>query len=223
MLQGLSIRDMLIIDRLEIQFQPGLNVLTGETGAGKSILLDCLGFVLGWRGRADLVRLGAEQGEVIAWFDIPVGHPVNKILIESGFDLEAELILRRTNTKEGRKTSFVNDRRCSGNVLRLISETLLEIHGQHDDRGLLDVKGHMMLLDAHSDSERLRDSCRAAWKLVSQRQSSLKVMQDKIQALKKEEDFLPFDVKFFLLLKSGLEGNSFKIETYIILVKVKNI
>ena len=200
MLQGLIIRDMLIIDQLELQFQPGLNVLTGETGAGKSILLDCLGFVLGWRGRTDLVRLGAEQGEVIAWFDIPVGHPVNKILIESGFDLEPELILRRTNTKEGRKTSFVNDRRCSGQVLRLISETLLELHGQHDDRGLLDVREHMKLLDTHSNSEPLRDSCRAAWKLVSQRQSILTVMQDKILALKKEEDYLRYTVSELELL-----------------------
>ena len=200
MLKGLSIRDMLIIDHLELQFQPGLNVLTGETGAGKSILLDCLGFVLGWSGRAALVRLGAEQGEVIAWFDISVGHPVNKILIESGFDLEPELILRRTNSKEGRKTSFVNDRRCSAQVLRVISETLLELHGQHDDRGLLDVKGHMKLLDAHSHSEPLRDSCRAAWKLVSQRQSILTVMQDKIQALKKEEDYLRHTVSELELL-----------------------
>ncbi len=71
MLRGLSVRDILIIDELELQFQPGLNVLTGETGAGKSILLDCLGFVLGWRGRAELVRQGSEQGEVTAWFDIP--------------------------------------------------------------------------------------------------------------------------------------------------------
>ena len=75
MLRALEIRDMLIIDRLELAFQPGLNVLTGETGAGKSILLDCLGFVLGWRGRADLVRAGATQGEVTAVFDLPAGHP----------------------------------------------------------------------------------------------------------------------------------------------------
>ena len=80
MLRGLSVRDILIIDQLELNLQPGLNVLTGETGAGKSILLDCLGFVLGWRGRAELVRQGAEQGEVTAWFDIPTNHPVNGIL-----------------------------------------------------------------------------------------------------------------------------------------------
>ena len=80
MLRGLSVRDILIIEHLELEFQPGLNVLTGETGAGKSILLDCLGFVLGWRGRAELVRQGSEQGEVVAWFDLPADHPVNDIL-----------------------------------------------------------------------------------------------------------------------------------------------
>lgn len=83
MLRSLDIRDMLLIDRLELSFGPGLNVLTGETGAGKSIMLDCLGFVLGWRGRADLVRQGAAQGEVTAVFDLPEGHPARAILSEA--------------------------------------------------------------------------------------------------------------------------------------------
>ena len=94
MLRGLIVKDMLIIDELELSFEPGLNVLTGETGAGKSILLDCLGFVLGWRGQTGLVRQGAEQGEVTAWFDIQPNHPVNNILIDSGIELDPELILR---------------------------------------------------------------------------------------------------------------------------------
>ena len=105
MLRGLDIRDMLIIDRLELAFQPGLNVLTGETGAGKSILLDSLGFVLGWRGRAELVRAGAEQGEVVAWFDLPADHPANSVLEDAGIQPENELILRRVNTKDGRKSA----------------------------------------------------------------------------------------------------------------------
>ena len=147
MLRGLDISDMLIIDRLELSFQPGLNVLTGETGAGKSILLDSLGFVLGWRGRADLVRQGAAQGEVTAWFDLPAGHPAHAVLQEAGLPDGEELILRRINTAEGRKTAWVNDRRCSGEVLRALSETLVELHGQHDDRGLLNPRGHRAILD----------------------------------------------------------------------------
>src|SRR6056300_802528 len=98
MLRGLDIRDMLIIDHLSLEFQPGLNALTGETGAGKSILLDSLGFVLGWRGRADLVRIGAEEGEVTAVFFVPDTHPVVQILSEAGISIEDnELILRRVN------------------------------------------------------------------------------------------------------------------------------
>ncbi|MEO1705863.1 MAG: AAA family ATPase, partial [Pseudomonadota bacterium] len=142
MLRGLDIRDMLIIDRLELEFQPGLNVLTGETGAGKSILLDALGFVLGWRGRADLVRTGAEQGEVTAWFDLPPGHAAEALLQEAGYASDdGELVLRRVNSRDGRKTAYVNDRRASGELLRTLSETLIELHGQHDDRGLLNVRG----------------------------------------------------------------------------------
>ena len=190
MLRGLSVRDILIIDELELQFQPGLNVLTGETGAGKSILLDCLGFVLGWRGRAELVRQGSEQGEVTAWFDISPDHPVNGILRDSGIEPEDELILRRINARDGRKTAFVNDRRCSGQVLRQISETLLELHGQHDDRGLLNVKGHMALLDEHAETIPLREACRGAWRGLSHAQTALSELTAKIRALAAEGEYL---------------------------------
>ena len=190
MLRGLSVRDILIIDELELQFQPGLNVLTGETGAGKSILLDCLGFVLGWRGRAELVRQGSEQGEVTAWFDILPDHPVNGILRDSGIEPEDELILRRINARDGRKTAFVNDRRCSGQVLRQISEALLELHGQHDDRGLLNVKGHMALLDEHAETIPLREACRGAWRGLSRAQTALSELTAKIRALAAEEEYL---------------------------------
>ena len=150
------------IDRLELAFQPGLNVLTGETGAGKSILLDSLGFVLGMRGRADLVRQGASQGEVTAWFDLPEGHAAHAVLEEAGLPGGGELILRRINGSDGRKTAWVNDRRCSGEVLRALSETLVELHGQHDDRGLLDPKGHRAILDEFAGTAPLRDKVRQA-------------------------------------------------------------
>ena len=126
MLRALEIRDVLIIDRLSLALGPGLNVLTGETGAGKSILLDALGFVLGWRGRAELVRAGADQGEVVAVFDLAAGHAGRAVLDEAGIAVEdGEVILRRTNTADGRKTAWVNDRRVSGEVLRDLSDTLM--------------------------------------------------------------------------------------------------
>jgi DNA repair protein RecN (Recombination protein N) len=175
-------------------------VLTGETGAGKSILLDCLGFVLGWRGRAELVRQGADQGEVIAWFDIHTDHPVNDILRDSGIELEGELILRRINTRDGRKTAFVNDCRCSGQVLRQIGETLLEIHGQHDDRGLLNIKGHMALLDEHAMTIGLRDACRDAWREFSRAKGALIALAEKINTLATEEEYLRHTVDELQLL-----------------------
>uniref|UniRef100_UPI0039B93AAD AAA family ATPase n=1 Tax=Albidovulum sp. TaxID=1872424 RepID=UPI0039B93AAD len=161
MLRSLDIRDMLIIDRLELRFQPGLNVLTGETGAGKSILLDCLGFVLGWRGRAEVVRPGAETGEVTAVFDLPADHPAREILAGAGLPAGDELILRRLSGADGRKTAFVNDRRAGAEVLRALSDTLVELHGQQDDRGLLDPRGHRALLDAFAGADLA--PVRAAW------------------------------------------------------------
>ncbi len=190
MLRSLDIRDMLIIDRLELTFQPGLNALTGETGAGKSILLDSLGFVLGWRGRAELVRQGAAQGEVVAEFELSDDHPARAILAEAGLPGGDELILRRVNTAEGRKTAWVNDRRCSGDVLRALSETLIELHGQHDDRGLLNPRGHRAMLDAYAGAEPQITKVRTAWSEVSKAQKTLAEAQAALDAMRGEEEFL---------------------------------
>ena len=190
MLRGLDISNMLIIDRLELAFQPGLNVLTGETGAGKSILLDALGFVLGWRGRADLVRQGAEQGEVTAWFDLASDHPARAILQEAGLPESDELLVRRVNTQDGRKTAWVNDRRCSGDVLRRLSETLVELHGQHDDRGLLNPRGHQVILDDFAGLAHQKSAVRAAWTERTKALKALAAAQMAMAAIRDEEDFL---------------------------------
>ncbi len=190
MLRGLDIRDMLIIDRLELEFQPGLNVLTGETGAGKSILLDALGFVLGWRGRAELVRPGAAQGEVTAVFDLPPGHAARAVLRDAGLPEADELILRRTNTPDGRKTAFVNDRRASGEVLRALSDVLVELHGQQDDRGLLNPRGHRALLDAFAGHDDLLQATRRAWRALGGAQRDLETAEAALAEVRAEEDFL---------------------------------
>ena len=190
MLRSVTIHDMLLIDRLALEFRPGLNVLTGETGAGKSILLDALGFVLGWRGRADLVRPGTSQGEVEAVFDLPAGHPARALLIEAGIEVEDDLILRRVNSAEGRKSAWVNGRRATGELLRAISDTLVELHGQHDDRGLLNPRGHRALLDAFAGNEPLLADCRAAWRKVSAARAACKAAQGRLDALRGEEDYL---------------------------------
>ncbi|KEJ89366.1 DNA repair protein RecN [Sulfitobacter donghicola] len=194
MLRGLDISDMLIIERLELNFQSGLNVLTGETGAGKSILLDSLGFVLGWRGRADLVRQGAAQGEVTAWFDMPEGHPAFAVLEEAGLPSGDELILRRINTADGRKTAWVNDRRCSGDVLRALSETLVELHGQHDDRGLLNPRGHRTILDAFGSLDAKRAKLRKAWSEMARTRKALDAATKAQEEIRAEEEFLRYAV-----------------------------
>ncbi|TJZ91559.1 DNA repair protein RecN [Paracoccus gahaiensis] len=189
MLRSLDIRDMLLIDRLDLAFGPGLNVLTGETGAGKSILLDCLGFVLGWRSRAELVRQGAVQGEVQAVFDLPEIHPAREILSGAGITVEeGELILRRTNGLDGRKTGWVNDRRVSGEVLRQLSEVLVELHGQHDDRGLLNPRGHRALLDAFGALD--LSPVRAAWTARRETARVLAEAEAALAAARQEEEYL---------------------------------
>ena len=190
MLKGLDIRDILIIDHLELSLRAGLNVLTGETGAGKSILLDSLGFVLGWRGPSDLVRQGAEQGEVSAWFDLPDDHPVLDLLEQHGLPVSQELILRRINGREGRKTAWINERRVSGEFLRKLSEHLVELHGQHDDRGLLNAKGHRNLLDEYGQYGALKAAVAKAWGEKERARKAVELESEAVTELRREEEFL---------------------------------
>jgi DNA repair protein RecN (Recombination protein N) len=190
MLLTLDIRDILLIDRLELQFQPGLNVLTGETGAGKSILLDALGLALGWRGRADVVRQGANQGEVTAVFDLPDGHPARRILEDAGLSQGDELVLRRTSSPDGRKNAYVNDRRCSGEVLRQLSDVLVELHGQQDDRGLLDPRGHRDLLDRFGVHDALLAQVARAWADRARAEKRLTEARARLGEARAEEEFL---------------------------------
>lgn len=190
MLTALDIRDMLLIERLELGFRPGLNALTGETGAGKSILLDCLGFVLGWRGRADVVRQGAERGEVEAVFALPPGHPARAVLDEAGIEPGEALVLRREARPDGRRQAWVNDRRVTAETLRALGETLVELHGQHDDRGLLNPRGHRAILDAYAGAEGALAEVRAAWGAVGAAARRLAEAEAGLAALAREEDFL---------------------------------
>ena len=194
MLIELRVENLLLIERAELRLGPGLNVLTGETGAGKSILLDSLGFVLGWRGRAELVRRGAEKGEVTAVFELPPGHAAHAVLAEAGIDPNeddpAELILRRVNYTDGRKTAWINDRRASGETLRALSDTLVELHGQQDDKGLLNPRVHRALLDDFAGAGALLDAVRAAWAGRREARRALSDAEAARAKLKAEEDFL---------------------------------
>jgi len=148
MLTGLSIRDVVLIEALDLEFDAGLGVLTGETGAGKSILLDALGLALGARADSGLVRSGAEKAQVTASFDAPAN--VVALLAENDISMESgeALMIRRSVRADGGSKAFINDQPCSAALLRDVGLHLVEIHGQHDDRGLLNPRGHRALLDA---------------------------------------------------------------------------
>ena len=150
MLRQLSIQNVVLVERLELEFEPGLGVLTGETGAGKSILLDALGLALGARAEAGLVRSGAESAGVTAEIDLPQAHAVRQLLDEQGIELEAgePLIVRRTLKSDGGSRAFLGGTSVAAGLLRDVGGLVVEIHGQHDDRGLLNPKGHRTLLDA---------------------------------------------------------------------------
>jgi len=149
MLTALAIRDVVLIEALDLEFGPGLGTLTGETGAGKSILLDALSLALGVRADSGLVRNGAAQAVVTASFDLPPEHPAMLLLGENGLDAEAgeQLVIRRIVKSDGGSRAFVNDQPASAAMLRDLGTMLVEIHGQHDDRGLLNARGHRALLD----------------------------------------------------------------------------
>ena len=147
MLTALSIRNVVLIEKLDLTFHAGLCVLTGETGAGKSILLDALGLALGARAETRLLRQGHDSAVVTASFEIPTRHPANLLLEEHGIDLEDMLVLRRTLSENGRTRAFINDQSTSVSLLKRVGESLIEIQGQFDQHGLLDTANHIFLLD----------------------------------------------------------------------------
>ena len=195
MLHELEIKDILLIKRLSLEFSSGLNAFTGETGTGKSILLDCLGFALGARGQASMVRDGMERGEVVAVFFTKRSRKVNLILDEADIPKSDELIIRRVNFSDGRKAAWVNDKRVSSDFLRYLGENLIEFHGQHDERGLLDVKGHLHLLDQFAKTGKALNSVKKAFLNFKENQKALEAFTKKNQELADEEDFIRHNLK----------------------------
>src|SRR6201993_3919992 len=190
MLARLSIRDIVLIDRLDIDFGSGLAVLTGETGAGKSILLDAFALALGARGEAALVREGAEQGHVIAAFDVARDHPARRLLSENGLNGEDELILRRVQFADGRTRAFVNDQPVSVQVLRALGAALVEIHGQHDERAFVEATTHRGLLDAYGGIEREAAAVAALWAQWRDREAAVQSHRADVERAGREAEWL---------------------------------
>ncbi len=190
MLIRLSIRDIVLIDRLDIDFAAGLSVLTGETGAGKSILLDSFALALGARGDAGLVRQGAEQGQVTAAFDVPPGHPARAILKANDIPAEDDLILRRVQFADGRTRAFLNDQPVAVQVLRGVGGALVEIHGQHADRALVDTATHRRLLDAYGGLETEAAEVARLWSLRREAEQLLARHRAEVERAQREADWL---------------------------------
>lgn len=196
MLDTLTIRDIVLIERLELEFAAGLNVLTGETGAGKSILLDSLGFALGRRDARGLVRAGAEEGAASATIDCGDDHPVRAILEDAGIGWEEDgLTLRRIATSNGRSRAFINDQRVSADLLRMVGEALVEVHGQQDDRGLLNARGHRALLDQFAGAEAEVAATRAAYRDWRAAEDALVQARADAEAAARDRDYLEHAVK----------------------------
>jgi DNA repair protein RecN (Recombination protein N) len=190
MLRHLLVHNVVLVERLELEFEPGLGVLTGETGAGKSILLDALGLALGARADAALVRAGQDGATVSAEIELPAGHPAFALLEEQGIDADAgeSLILRRTAKSDGGSRAFVAGSAVPAGLLRDLGALAVEVHGQHDDRGLLNPKGHRALLDAFGklDTRPVED----AWTAVTRIEAELATSRAEAAAAERDRDYL---------------------------------
>ncbi len=192
MLTQISIRDVVLIERLDLDLHRGLTVLTGETGAGKSILLDSLGLALGERSAGGLVRASAEQASVSACFDVAAGHPLHALLLEHGIVHEPGemVVLRRVVTRDGRSRAAVNDQPVGVGLLRRVGALLVEIQGQHEQMGLADQSTHLDLLDAFGVAPALRDAVRACHRDWLAARTALSEARGAVEAAAREEDWL---------------------------------
>ena len=190
MLARLSIRDIVLIERLDIEFARGLAVLTGETGAGKSILLDAFALALGGRGDAGLVRHGVEQGQVTAVFDLAKGHPALAILAANGFEDTGEMILRRVQLADGRTRAFINDQSASVQTLKAVGAALVEIHGQHDERALVDAATHRRLLDAFAGLDKDVTALETLWEARKTAYATLDAHRANMERAARDADYL---------------------------------
>jgi DNA repair protein RecN (Recombination protein N) len=190
MLTRLSIRDIVLIDRLDIDYASGLSALTGETGAGKSILLDAFVLALGARGDAALVRQGVEQGQVTACFEVRGDHPAWAVLAANEIAAEDELILRRVQLADGRTRAFVNDQPVSVQVLKSLGRSLVEIHGQHDERALVDAGTHRALLDAYGRLEPLAGEVARAFADWRDARTAFEAHRSRVAETQREAEWL---------------------------------
>jgi DNA repair protein RecN (Recombination protein N) len=190
MLQNLTVSNIVLIEQLTLQFTPGLTALTGETGAGKSILLDALGLALGSRADFGLIRQGHDQAHVSASFALPANHPAWQLVEEAGIIQEDEMILRRRLKSDGKSSASINDIAVSVGLLRQVGDLLVEIQGQFEGRGLLDISTHMTLLDRAAGHRDLLAKTKEGWKQWDIARKALEAARDALAKAKAEEEWL---------------------------------
>jgi DNA repair protein RecN (Recombination protein N) len=190
MLLSLSIRNIVLVESLDIELKSGLCVVTGETGAGKSVILDSLSLVLGNKSPAGLLRHGTESGAVVAEFDISTNDVICNILNDNNIDYDNSIIIRRSIRGTGTGKSFINDIPVSLNILRQVSNNLVEIHGQHDQKGLMDASSHINILDEYGQLGNLKDNVRELYSQVRILTNKLQEMIAEQERMAREEDYL---------------------------------
>jgi DNA repair protein RecN (Recombination protein N) len=190
MLTALSIRNIVLIDRLDVAFSEGLSVLTGETGAGKSILLDALGMALGARSEGRMLRAGVDRGSVTATFQVPEGHPLVDLLRNQDLPADSTIMLRRVLSDDGRTRAYVNDEAISIGLLRQLGDSLIEIQGQFDERGLLDRGTHRALLDIHGKHAKKKSDLATAFKRWREAEERRRQAESEAAQSREDEDYL---------------------------------
>jgi DNA repair protein RecN (Recombination protein N) len=195
MLNAISIRDIVLIEKLDLQLSEGLSILTGETGAGKSILLDALGLALGARGDANLVRTGQDKGSVTASYNLPLDHAALAFLLAHEIEVEGDVVVRRVQSRDGSSRASINDQPVSLALLRQFAALLVELHGQHADRAFVNVNSHRALLDAYGGLEKQVTAVAASWETWSLAKSKLQEHEDALSRAEVERDYLEHAVK----------------------------
>src|SRR5690606_30370935 len=199
---ALSVRNIVLIDQLDLALDAGMTVLTGETGAGKSILLDALALALGGRGDASLVRQGQESGQVVAVLALAADHPARARLRDNAIPDDEDVILRRVQFADGRTRAFINDQPVSAALLQRIGSQIIEIHGQHDDRALVDVSTHRSALDAFGELDARVAAVRAAWQALVDAQAAVAEQKALVEEALAAEDYARHTVEELSKLKA---------------------
>lgn len=191
MISSLLIKNLLIVDALEINFEKGFNALTGETGAGKSILIDCIGFALGYTGKRGAVRKNNQkESEVIVSFELRAGNLASKVLSESGFNIQDEVIIRRSISIDGKKRSFINDKPCTVDLIKTIANFLIEFQGQNEERTLTSPSNHINLLDDFAHCLKHRQNISKIWSELRNNEAELEKLHEKSTDIDNRKEFL---------------------------------